>query len=69
MNAPTKRRRPAGRTFYTTVLALSTVAALSFLNRWRADVEPRQLQGRSLLSPRDQEVLRATTVTKYTKLM
>jgi hypothetical protein len=60
MNAPTKRQRPAGHTFYITVLSLSAVAALSFLNRWRAVVEPpHQIQGRALLSPRDQEVLKS----------
>jgi hypothetical protein len=70
MNAPTKRRRPAGQTFYITVLLLSAVAALSFLNRWRAAAEPtHQIQGRALLSRRDQEVLkRNCTYTQFVTL-
>jgi hypothetical protein len=55
MNAPTKRSRPAGRTFYTTVLALSILATLSFLNRQRGGLDSPQLVGRSL-TRRDQEV-------------
>ncbi len=63
MNAPTKSRRPAGRTFYTTVLALSILAALSFLTNRRADAEPSgQLVGRSL-ARRDEEVRQGLSVS------
>jgi hypothetical protein len=62
MNATTKPRRPPGRTFYTTVLALSILATLSSLNHRRGDVEPlRQLAGRSLVS-RDEEVQKGPIV-------
>lgn len=62
MNAITKRRRPAGRTFYTTILALSILVTLSSLNHRRGDVEPlRQLGGRSLVS-RDEEVQKGPIV-------
>ncbi len=57
MIAPPKRRRPAGRTFYTTVLALSAVAAISFINPHHRSAESSHpLGGRLLLSKRDQEV-------------
>ena len=56
MTAPPKRKRPAGRTFYTTVLALSILAALSSFNNRREDVQSSdQLTGRSLVR-RDEEV-------------
>lgn len=57
MNAPPKRKRPAGRTFYTTVLAISTIAALSFINHHRGSAGlSHQLEGRSLVVRRDAEV-------------
>ncbi|KAF7513653.1 hypothetical protein GJ744_007704 [Endocarpon pusillum] len=56
MNAPPKRERPAGRTFYTTVLAISTIAALSFINHHRGNAGlSHQLEGRSLVFRRDEE--------------
>lgn len=56
MNAVTKCKRPAGRTFYTTVLALSVLAALSFLShRGEGDGSSNRLVGRSLVR-RDEEV-------------
>ncbi|ERF75427.1 hypothetical protein EPUS_00220 [Endocarpon pusillum Z07020] len=56
MYAPPKRERPAGRTFYTTVLAISTIAALSFINHHRGSAGlSHQLEGRSLGFRRDEE--------------
>jgi hypothetical protein len=56
MNAQLKRKRPAGRIFYTTVLLLSVLATISFLNNRRGDAEaPGELAGRSL-EKRDEEV-------------
>jgi hypothetical protein len=57
MNAPMKRKRPAGRTFFTTVIALCILAALSFSTLPRqAAQDSRQLAARSLLDRRDEEV-------------
>jgi hypothetical protein len=59
MVATTKRGRPHGRTFYTTVVVLSILTVLSFLKQSTQVVEPR-LRARQevvdALTKRDLEV-------------
>lgn len=57
MITPQKHRRPAGRTFYTAILALSVIAVLSLLDPRRQNVEPaHHLIGKSVLVRQDEEV-------------
>lgn len=57
MIAPQKDRRSAGRSFFTAVLVLSGIAALSLLNHRRGNVVPsHQPSGGAVLLRRDEEV-------------